>query len=596
MSKKISEEKIKKAAPDWQTVFDSIQDPIMLLDSEFNIITINKALVSFLGLPREKILGNSCFTLIHRTNKPFDSCPVMKMMQTKEHEEAEIYLDERGIWLSVSVDPSLDATGYVVGAVHILKDITSRKKAEYVSRINEERYRMAEAIGHVGNWEYNLRTTKFWGSDEAKRIYGFDPEALHFSSDEVENCVPERERVHQALVDLIEADKPYNLEFEIHPKNSLQPRVISSVAKLTRDEHGNPLLVTGVIQDITKRKRAQEELRESEKLFRVILENVLDPVFITDDEGAFTFICSNVQIVLGYAVEEIAAMGNISMLFGKRLFALDELQAQGKIYNLESVIVKKDGSRRDYLVTVKQVSIKDGTILYTCHDITERKSAEDALLLSLNEKEILLKEVHHRTKNNMQVMSGLLDLQASSIGNPELIAMLNESQRRIRAMTLVHEKLLSSKDFARIDLADYVRSLSRELFQAHNIRSGRVDLIIQADSAVYVDINRATPCGLILNELISNVFKHAFPGDEPGKLEIIIRETKNAEIEIVVRDNGLGLPADIDIHQPRSVGLHLVEGLVVNQLGGQIEVRRDAGTEFRIKFPLLFTEMKGATQ
>ena len=236
------------------------------------------------------------------------------------------------------------------------------------------------------------------------------------------------------------------------------------------------------------------------------------------------------------------------------------------------------------------------TYIYLSGLTVKRRWAEEQIHASLNEKEILLREVHHRTKNNMQVMSGLLDLQASSTGNPELIEMLNESQRRIRAMTLVHEKLLSSKDFARIDLADYVRSLSRELFQAHNIRSGRVDLIIQADSAVYVDINRATPCGLILNELISNVFKHAFPGDEPGKLEIIIRETKNAEIDIVVRDDGLGLPADIDIHQPYSVGLHLVNGLAVHQLGGQIEVRRETGTEFRIIFPLLFTEIKEATQ
>ena len=151
---------------------------------------------------------------------------------------------------------------------------------------------------------------------------------------------------------------------------------------------------------------------------------------------------------------------------------------------------------------------------------------------------------------------------------------------------LVHEKLYESKDFARIDLAGYVRTLSQELFQAYKINPGKIDLIIQTDGDVYVDINKAIPCGLILNELISNALKHAFPGDRQGELQIIIRETKNTEIEIVVRDNGLGLPDDVDIHQPRSVGLYLVNGLVKNQLDGQIEVRRDNGTEFRIKFPL----------
>ena len=166
--------------------------------------------------------------------------------------------------------------------------------------------------------------------------------------------------------------------------------------------------------------------------------------------------------------------------------------------------------------------------------------------------------------------------------------MLRESQRRIRSMALVHEKLYGSKDFSRIELTGYVRGLSQELFQAYRINPGEIALVVQTDGDLYVDINRAIPCGLILNELISNALKHAFPGDRQGNLQIIIRETKNTEIEIVVRDNGLGLPDDVDIHQPRAVGLHLVNGLVKNQLDGQIEVRRDSGTEFRIKFPLWF--------
>jgi two-component sensor histidine kinase len=153
-------------------------------------------------------------------------------------------------------------------------------------------------------------------------------------------------------------------------------------------------------------------------------------------------------------------------------------------------------------------------------------------------------------------------------------------------MSLVHEKLYGSKDFARIDLTGYVRTMSQDLFQSYKINPGKIDLIIQTDGDIYVDINKAIPCGLILNELISNALKHAFHGDRHGKLQIIIRETKNTEIEIVVLDNGLGLPDNVNIHQPRSAGLHLVNGLVKNQLDGQIEIKRDAGTEFRIKFPL----------
>jgi PAS domain S-box-containing protein len=250
-------------------------------------------------------------------------------------------------------------------------------------------------------------------------------------------------------------------------------------------------------------------------------------------------------------------------------------------------IVRKDGEVRNLEVWRKRV-LWNGNEHYQViyRDITDRKKAEEKILASLREKEILLMEVHHRVKNNMQVISGLLDLQASSSGNPELIERLNESQSRIRSMALIHEKLYGSKDFARIDLAGYVRTLSQDLFQSYKINPGKIDLIVQPDGDVYVDINKAVPCGLILNELISNALKHAFPSDRHGELQIIIRETKNTEIEIVVRDNGVGLPDDVDIHQPRTVGLHLVNGLAKNQLDGQMEVRRDNGTEFRIKFPL----------
>lgn len=141
-------------------------------------------------------------------------------------------------------------------------DITEKKINEQELKISDERYRLAQSIGHVGNWEYNIQTAQFWGSDEAKRIYGFDPEQGSFSVDEVESCIPERERVHQALVDLIEDNKPYNLVFQICPIDSSSPKIITSKAELQRDDSGKPLKIIGVILDVTDLKRAEEEIRE----------------------------------------------------------------------------------------------------------------------------------------------------------------------------------------------------------------------------------------------------------------------------------------------------------------------------------------------
>jgi PAS domain S-box-containing protein len=348
-----------------------------------------------------------------------------------------------------------------------------------------------------------------------------------------------------------------------------------------------PDLIIVHTEDQTERKRAEIELQKSEEKYRS-LASVSDRTFVVDRDCRYLFANENYlrlfgpesgsvigrkygelhnqerSKVLADAVKYVFETGNICQS--------EHFGAKTNQYFLQkfSPIRNSDGSI--YAVTV--ISI----------DITERKRAEEQLQASLREKNILLNEIHHRVKNNLQVISGLLYLQTKRSKNPEVIESFQESQNRIQAMMLVHEKLYHSKDFSRIDLASYVRSLSEELFQSYTIHPGKIDIAIQANEEVYVDIIKAVPCGLILNELISNALKHAFPEDRQGELQIIIRETKNREIEIVVRDNGVGLPDDIDIQGSRSLGLDLVTGFTQNQLDGQVEVKRDNGTEFRITF------------
>ncbi|NJD56250.1 MAG: HAMP domain-containing protein [Nitrospirae bacterium] len=216
----------------------------------------------------------------------------------------------------------------------------------------------------------------------------------------------------------------------------------------------------------------------------------------------------------------------------------------------------------------------------------ERKIIEGQIMNSLSEKELLLREVHHRVKNNMQVISSLLSLQSEKAGEQKYIEMFNDSKDRIRSMSLVHEKLYRSADLDRIDIKDYIGSLAKALFDSHSVSTGRISLTTDIEN-IALDIDTAIPFGLILNELISNSLKHAFPEGREGEIRISVRRTTvngAAECILSVRDNGIGIPADLDIQKVRSLGLQLVTSLAEHQLQGQIELDRTTGTVFRIRF------------
>lgn len=354
---------------------------------------------------------------------------------------------------------------------------------------------------------------------------------------------------------------------------------------------GDDTVFLAISNDMTERKQSEEALRKSEERFSALFDQAPLGYQSLDEDGRFIEVNQAWLDTLGYGREEIMGKWFGEFLAPEFVDAFRErfplFKATGRVHS-EFQMLHKSGGRR-IMAFEGRIGYKPDGNFKQAHcilsDITESKQAEKRLHASLLEKELLVREVHHRVKNNMQVMLSLLNLQAQTSGNPELSQMLGESQSRIRSMALVHEKLYDSKDVARIDLAGYVKTLVLELFQTYQINPAEIDLIIQTDE-VYVEISKAIPCGLILNELISNALKHTFPENGHSQLQVILRETKNTEIEIVVQDNGLGLSEDIDLLQPKTVGLYLVKGLVTNQLGGQIEVKRGAGTEFRITFPL----------
>ena len=218
-------------------------------------------------------------------------------------------------------------------------------------------------------------------------------------------------------------------------------------------------------------------------------------------------------------------------------------------------------------------------------DITDREKAEVQIKKSLKEKEVLLREIHHRVKNNLQVIISLLKLQADAVKDKQVIGALMNSQMRVQAMSSVHETLYSTESLASIDFETYISKLARTIFQTYGVGSGHVELKIEAEDIKF-GIDQATPLGLLINELISNSLKHGFPEDRKGAVTIRLKKTDEDEIELVVGDSGIGLPEDFDWRNTDSVGFKLVTILAEGQLDGNIDLDRDGGTHFTVRFKI----------
>lgn len=229
------------------------------------------------------------------------------------------------------------------------------------------------------------------------------------------------------------------------------------------------------------------------------------------------------------------------------------------------------------------------TEIATANDISEpgqtdeHYAAHEALRASLREKDLLLKEIHHRVKNNLQVIVSLLGIQSSYIHDPRDLEVFTESQNRIHLMALVHEQLYQSKDLAHIDFRAYLGSLVDDVLASGRTCPASVSVSVDADEA-YLDINAAIPCGLIVNELVTNCLKHAFAGRIAGRIDVGLRLTHDGEYVLTVADDGVGFPVGCDFRELPSLGMQLVASLAA-QLQGTIEMRSKSGTEFRIVFP-----------
>jgi len=367
------------------------------------------------------------------------------------------------------------------------------------------------------------------------------------------------------------------------------------------DVDGSPMILKMDI-DVTERKQAEEKLRDSEEKYRNIVETANEIILITDKESIITYVNKKMVDMLGYTLEEFIGRPIWSFISEecKSVVKMNlEKRMRGVSESYELKLIRKDGSSLWTFLNAKPLFDKGGKYIGAMSmltDITKRKEAEEALNIIEAARK---KEIHHRIKNNLQVISSLLDLQAEQFRNrenikdSEVLEAFRESQDRVVSMALIHEELYKGGGFETLNFSPYIRELVENLFHTYSLGDIDISLSMDLEENVFFDMDTAVPLGMIINELVSNSFKHAFIGRDKGEIQIELYREESTEFEsenckstnfiLTVSDNGVGIPDNLNIEDLGSLGMQLVASLI-DQMDGELELKRNNGTEFTMKF------------
>ncbi len=613
--RKKTAEALRASEERYRSMLSTSPDVVGLTDLQGRIQMVSPAILKLLRCEREgDVLGRPLTDFLVPADRPRALERIAAILGGTPPSPTEYTgLRPDGSTVAVEVNSQFirGADGRPTEMILLVRDVTARKAADAALRASEERHRSI----------LNASPDNITITDLTGRIVLVSPVGVATMG-----YANEAEVVGRSLYDFIaEEEHPRAAEniarmFQgilTGPEEYRGLRAdgsaidIEANGEFIRGSEGEPRELVFIVRDVTERKRARAELSASEERHRTILQQSHDMIakltaqvpgvvyqyrLFADGRSCFPFASPGVRDIYEFTPEEVR---NDATPVFERLHPDDRERITALI--LESartldpfhcefrVILPRQGLRWRLCDAMPERMDDGGTLWHgIISDITERKQAEDLLRLSLKEKEGLLREVHHRVKNNLQVISSLLRLETSRSAAPDTKRVLGDMQGRILSMAVLHETLYRSDRFGQVDLGGYLRQLAQQLFRAA-ASSTRLRLELQP---VYVEIDQAIPCGLIVNELLTNSLKHAFTEGTAGEVAMSLALSPQGEVQITVADTGVGLPIDFDTKRVRSLGLVLVTDLV-RQIGGSLAISPGPGAAFGVTFKPALTHFPG---
>jgi PAS domain S-box-containing protein len=463
--------------------------------------------------------------------------------------------------------------------------------------VNAARQRLTDGLqlttraAHIGIWDWQIASNELVWDRGMHELYGVPEGQFGGTYEDWKRYVfPEDlARLDEAVQSAIRGRADLFIEFRIRRPDG-EERVLQGRSIVMCDDSGEPYRLLGADIDVTDAERARLALQESEERFRAAMEYAAIGVALVSLEGRFVKVNRALSEIVGYSEEELLErtfqeITHPDDLDADLAQARDLLEGRISHYHMEKRYFHKSGRIVWILLSgslVRSAAGEPRVFVAEIQDITDRKQHEAQLVSSVREKEVLLREIHHRVKNNLQVISSMLRLQAARVGAPDVEEMFEDAQARVQAMALIHDRLYQSPSLVGIDFAAYLRELSSMLLVVFG-RPGRPIRLVHELDDVFLDLDTAIPLALVANELITNALKHAFPGRENGAIFLSLTRD-GTDLVLTVADDGIGLPEEFSFDSKKSLGMRLVTSFA-HQLRGTLGVHRGKRNAISLSIP-----------